>query len=114
MWVVPRVGSCSSHDVGRVFLWGDGMADTELLYLSDSYLREFDAEVVDVQDQNVVLSRTAFFPRGGGQMSDRGTLQADGRTWNVISVEKRGDVFHTVEGEPPPAGTHARGLVDWD
>jgi misacylated tRNA(Ala) deacylase len=88
---------------------------TELLYLADSYLREFDADVVDTEDQNVILSRTAFYPRGGGQMADRGTLQADGRTWQVLGIEKRGDVVvHTVEGEVPARGMRVHGTVDWD
>jgi misacylated tRNA(Ala) deacylase len=91
------------------------MNETELLYLTDSYLRSFDARVVDVQDQNVVLDRTAFYPRGGGQMSDRGTLLSDSARWPVVAVEKRGEtVFHTVEGEPPAPGDSVRGEIDWE
>lgn len=91
------------------------MSETELLYLSDSYLREFDATVVDVQEQNVVLDRTAFYPRGGGQMSDRGWLRSERQQWPVIAVEKRGQtVYHTVEGTPPDIGTRVRGIMDWD
>jgi misacylated tRNA(Ala) deacylase len=88
---------------------------TDLLYLEDSYLRTFTARVVDVVDQNVVLDRTAFYPRGGGQMADRGRLEADGRHWPVVAVEKRGnDVVHTVEGTPPATGADVTGVVDWD
>jgi misacylated tRNA(Ala) deacylase len=89
--------------------------DTELLYLTDSYLREFDATVIDVQDQNVVLDRTAFYPRGGGQMSDRGTLFGEDGSWPVVAVEKRGaEVVHTVDGVPPEPGTRVHGEIDWD
>jgi misacylated tRNA(Ala) deacylase len=88
---------------------------TELLYLDDSYLRTFTARVVAVEDQNVALDRTAFYPRGGGQMADRGFLEADGARWPVVAVEKRGaDVIHTVEGPPPSPGTEVSGVVDWD
>lgn len=88
---------------------------TDLLYLEDSYLRSFDARVLEVQDQNVVLDRTAFYPRGGGQMADRGRLEADGATWPVVAVEKRGtEVVHTVEGTPPRPGTGVTGTVDWE
>lgn len=91
------------------------MRPTELLYLEDSYLRTFDAEVVEVQDQNVVLDRTALYPRGGGQMADRGWLEADGQRWPVVAVEKRGaTVFHTVQGEPPAVGQRVHGIIDWD
>ena len=51
---------------------------TERLYYADSYLRTFDAEVVERTSVNgraaVVLTRSAFYPEGGGQPSDRGTL----------------------------------------
>jgi len=88
--------------------------ETELLYLKDAYLREFDARIVDVDDHNVVLDRTAFYPRGGGQMADRGFLQVGARRFPVIAVEKRGGaVYHTVEGALPEPGP-VRGIVDWD
>jgi misacylated tRNA(Ala) deacylase len=91
------------------------MSATELLYLTDSYVRSFDARVIDVDGQAVVLDRTAFYPRGGGQMADRGMLADDRRRYEVVAVEKRADqVFHTVEGEPPALGKRVRGEIDWD
>jgi misacylated tRNA(Ala) deacylase len=91
------------------------MNETQLLYLDDSYLREFDARVVGVEDHSVVLDRTAFYPRGGGQMSDRGLLESFGQWYPVINVEKRGPlVYHTIEGPLPEKGSSVRGLVDWN
>lgn len=90
---------------------------TELLYLSDSYLRKFDAIVTGVIDEGgVVLDRTAFYPGGGGQPHDTGEMSAGGRTWRVTAVAKRGDqVAHSVEGEmPPEAGTVVHCTIDWD
>lgn len=90
------------------------MNETEMLFLTDSYLRSCQARVADVEDQNVVLDRTVLYPRGGGQMADRGWLTADGQRWPVIAVEKRGPVvYHTVEGEPPAVGTPVAVEVDW-
>ncbi len=84
---------------------------TELLYLRDAYLRDFDAVVVDRRDAAVALDRTAFYPTGGGQPHDTGTL--DGRT--VTDVRKDGDlVWHTVDGNPPALGASVSGTVDWD
>jgi misacylated tRNA(Ala) deacylase len=86
---------------------------TELLYLRDAYLREFDATVteVDADGSRVALDRTAFYPTGGGQPHDTGTL-GDAR---VVDVRKEGDaVWHVLEGELPAVGAKAHGVVDWN
>jgi misacylated tRNA(Ala) deacylase len=91
------------------------MSKTEQLYLEDSYARSFSAQVVDVQDHTVVLDRTLFYPRGGGQMADRGTLEAYGTVYPVVSVEKRGEVvYHAVDGPLPLVGEAVTGSIDWD
>ena len=89
------------------------MAATELLYLSDAYLRSFTARVIDVdaEGQRVALDRTALYPTGGGQPHDTGTLS--GRP--VTEVRKEGDaVWHTLEGELPSVGDEVEGEVDWE
>jgi misacylated tRNA(Ala) deacylase len=91
------------------------MQATELLYLTDSYRSTFDARVVNAAEHSVVLDRTSFYPRGGGQMADYGWLEAYGERYRVINVEKRGDqVFHTVDGALPPLGYRVRGEIDWE
>ena len=88
---------------------------TELLYLRDAYLREFDAAVVDRRDDAVALDRTTFYPTGGGQPHDTGVLTLDGRDLAVTGVRKEGElVWHTLDGEAPPVGTPVRGWLDWD
>ncbi|MGE5633255.1 MAG: alanyl-tRNA editing protein AlaXM [Caulobacteraceae bacterium] len=90
---------------------------TELLYQTDSYLKEFDARVVDIDaEQNaVVLDRTAFYPGGGGQLNDTGWLYAGDRSFRVTKVKKQDDkVLHFIEGELPSAGTEVKGHIDWD
>ena len=89
---------------------------TGLLYLDDSYLRDFDAVVTEVRDDAVVLDRTAFYPGGGGQPNDEGTLAAGGRVWHVSRVGKdAGAIVHVLEGgQPPEPGTAVRGTLDWD
>ena len=88
---------------------------TELLYLTDAYLREVDATVVDRRDDGVALDRTVFYPTGGGQPHDTGVLSAGGVDLAVTSVGKEGDlVWHTVDGDPPAVGTTVSGRVDWD
>lgn len=88
---------------------------SDLLYLTDSYLKEFEATVVVTEGERVTLARTAFYPGGGGQPSDLGRLLWDDGEAQVIKVKKRGDlVWHTLDVEPPPVGTLARGVLDWE
>lgn len=89
---------------------------TELLYLTDSYLREFTATVVDITEDGVVLDRTVFYPEGGGQTSDTGTLLDDkGRQYLVRKVQKvKGQVIHKIDGELPSKGAAVQGALNWD
>ena len=85
---------------------------TALLYQTDSYLREFDATVtaVDETTRAVLLDRTAFYPGGGGQPHDLGTLSAGDERWPVVKVEKQGvEVAHILGGEAPLPATGAAG-----
>ncbi len=87
----------------------------ELLYQRDSYLREFDAVVLDVAPSEVLLDRTAFYPGGGGQPPDSGQLSWAGSRCQVIGFRRDGDrLWHQVEGDLPAVGTAVRGQIDWD
>lgn len=90
----------------------------ELLYHTDAYLQEFDASVVSVlQDERaVVLDRTAFYPGGGGQPCDFGSLSVGGVVYPLTKVKKQADdVLHFLGGDAPlPApGSASRGTLDW-
>jgi misacylated tRNA(Ala) deacylase len=88
---------------------------TELLYIIDSYQREFEAEVIEVQEQAIVLDRTAFYPGGGGQPNDKGVFRSEGQNWQVTSVRRReGKIWHQVEGNPPVVGDGLSGMLDWE
>jgi len=95
------------------------MIATELLYYTDSYLCEFDSDVVAVDDERhaVALRRTAFFPTGGGQPHDTGELRFDGASAAVVDVRKDGAVvWHTLAAEAalPELGAHSHGELDWE
>jgi misacylated tRNA(Ala) deacylase len=88
---------------------------TEQLYPTDSYIKEFDAVVTAADGKAVALDRTAFYPGGGGQPSDKGTLNWDGGSVQVVKVQKRGaDLWHTLAGDPPPVKSPVRGELDWE
>jgi misacylated tRNA(Ala) deacylase len=92
---------------------------TELLYQTDSYLKEFDAyvTVIDAETRSVVLDRSAFYPGGGGQPNDVGKLSLSGVDYPVEKVKKQGtDVSHFIGGELPlpPVGSQVHGEIDWE
>ena len=82
-----------------------------MLYLRDAYQRTFSATVVDRRDDAVALDRTAFYPTGGGQPHDTGSL--DGIA--VTDVRKEGDVvWHVLNGSAPAVGAVVDGEIDWE
>jgi len=95
---------------------------TRLLYHEDSYIKEFEAKVMEAReargardDAAVAFGRTAFFAGGGGQPHDTGSVEFDGGRASVVKVKKEGDVvWHTLEGDVPPAGTVVRAALDWE
>ena len=88
---------------------------TELLYLTDCYLRKFEATVVATEGNRVALDRTAFYPGGGGQPADRGTLLWEDGKAQVVRLRRQGDlVWHELDIEPPPVGVSVSGVLDWE
>jgi misacylated tRNA(Ala) deacylase len=83
----------------------------------DAYARQADAVVqaVDAETGGVLLDRTVFYPGGGGQPADTGSLRdGSGHSWGVTGARKRDeDIWHAVEGSPPEVGTHLRVELDW-
>ncbi len=87
---------------------------TELLHMSDNYIREFDATVIESGDGYVVLDKTAFYPEGGGQTSDHGELSDNERTITVKEVRKiEGEIRHLVDGQSFEVGDSVHGILDW-
>jgi alanyl-tRNA synthetase len=96
---------------------------TDRLYYHDSFLHEFEGEIVDVVPSSainarhgVVLDRTAFYPTSGGQVFDTGWLEAaPGDRFRVAQVEETEDgrIVHYLEAEKAPEkGTRIHGLID--
>ena len=91
---------------------------TTLLYQTDSYLQEFSAIItaVDAETRAVVLDQSAFYPGGGGQPCDFGTLEVAGVIYPVEKVKKQGDdVLHFLGGTDslPAVNSASHGTLDW-
>ncbi|MFH0834888.1 MAG: alanyl-tRNA editing protein [Candidatus Micrarchaeota archaeon] len=84
---------------------------TERLFWKDAYAKEFDATVVAVRENAVVLDQTVFFPEGGGQAGDVGTIEGV----KVVDTRKEGDdILHLVEDASSfSVGQKIHGAIDW-
>jgi misacylated tRNA(Ala) deacylase len=102
----------------------DGLADTEL-FAVDAYRTSFDARVVEVDREGgrLRLDRTAFYPTGGGQPHDTGTLTGPDDAFEVTGVRREsGLIWHSVASRGstdeagdalPDVGTEVGGEIDW-
>ena len=91
---------------------------TEELFREDAYLKSCDATVTAVGESGIVLDRTVFYPTGGGQPGDTGTLtRADGTAVTIVDTRKAdGGIAHVpAEGAPALAvGDKVAATLDWD
>ena len=86
----------------------EGVADTELLFYEDDP-REFDAKVLKSFENFVVLDRTAFYARGGGQEPDHGKIAGQ----EIVDITKHGNiVVHEIKGNVPKEGDTVSCVVD--
>ena len=90
------------------------MSETRKLYYEDVYIKEFIARVLECREckkgYEIVLDQTAFYPEGGGQPCDLGTLD----TVEVLDVqEKTGEIIHYTKEAIEP-GKEVTGKIDWD
>ncbi|MEC7836283.1 MAG: alanyl-tRNA editing protein [Chloroflexota bacterium] len=88
---------------------------TEILCYDDSYLQDFEAVVTDVVGSGIVLDKTVFYPGGGGQPCDTGTIKWQGGSTEISKVSRvEGKLVHKVEDSIPDVGESITGVIDWN
>jgi misacylated tRNA(Ala) deacylase len=89
--------------------------NTKLLYQTDSYLKQFTAKALAIQDGALIFEQTAFYPGGGGQPADAGVIRWQNQNLALRKVEKKGDaVLHHLDGYGPQPGDDIEGVLDWE
>ena len=94
---------------------------TQTLYLDDSYSKEMDAQILELQPEGngkyrVLLDKTIFYPMGGGQPTDQGKLTSSTWLGDVYQViVKDGDIWHFVNSSSSPTQGHPiHGEINWE
>jgi len=99
----------------------EGMSNTRLLYLDDSYLKESSCNILRVEPDDrksayVLLDQTIFHPKSGGQPSDRGRILGDGFAFDVKKVMMTGEVIihwgKNIQGTPQSGASRLE--IDWE
>lgn len=86
----------------------------EKLYFEHMYMKEFKAKVTAADGVEIQLDRTAFYPTGGGQPCDTGTINVDNAAYNVVEVIKKGDdIIHKIDKEGLSVGKDVNCNLDW-
>jgi alanyl-tRNA synthetase len=106
------------EDEEEIKLDVSGIQKTEMIFYEKPYQAEFDAKVLKSlkakQGSWLVLDRTCFYPEGGGQPGDRGTLIIGGKDIQVTDTQKIGDVVLHKISSSLKAGIPAKGKIEWD
>jgi misacylated tRNA(Ala) deacylase len=85
------------------------------LFLEDAYLKEFESSVLGLSGREVILARTAFYPGGGGQPADKGTLGVGPVNAAVVDARREGDnVVHVLDKVTPDTVRELKGELDWE
>lgn len=88
---------------------------TEELFLRDAYLKEFEAKVLGLSGREVVLDRTVFYPGGGGQPADKGSLGVGPVQASVVDVRREaGRIVHVLDNVIPETVRELKGALDWE
>jgi misacylated tRNA(Ala) deacylase len=88
---------------------------TEELFLKDAYLERFETRVVSLNGREAVLDRTAFYPGGGGQPADKGTLGIGPVRASVVDVRREGgSIVHVLDIAIPDTVRELNGELDWE
>ena len=91
---------------------------TEKLYWDNPYDTKFDAKIIDIDNDGIILDKTLFYPEGGNQASDKGAIINQGNTFNVDHVLNKGEliVHHVSEpfGKKLKVGDKITGEIDWE
>ena len=86
-----------------------------MIFLNDSYVKEFQAPIQLVEDDKVITADSCFYAQSGGQPGDKGSLEINGEKFNVINTLKHEKgIAHVLDQPCSSSAGEATGIIDWD
>ena len=91
---------------------------TELLFWKDPYLKTFEAEIIEIAKNSIILNKTAFYPQSGNQLCDKGYFERGEKRYKIQNVLKEGEkVYHHINSKfinEFNVGDVIKGNIDWE
>ena len=86
-----------------------------MIFLNDSYSKEFQAPIVAVEEEKIITADSCFYAQSGGQPGDKGHLEVNGQKVNVINtIKHEKGIAHVLERSVDGASGEVKGRIDWD
>ena len=86
-----------------------------MIFLNDSYIKEFQASVKLVEEDKVVTTDSCFYAQSGGQPGDKGTIEINGQKFNVINTIKHElGIAHVCDQPLKITSEEVKGIIDWE
>ena len=87
---------------------------TKLICHENSYIKEFDAKVTSIRETGIILDKTAFYPGGGGQPADKGSIIFENSEYTINGIVKEGkNYIHKINSHNIRINETVRGIIDW-
>ena len=88
---------------------------TELMCHENSYVKEFDATVIQISEAGIILDKTAFYPGGGGQPPDKGLIVFENTEHVISGIQREGNNYiHKIDSHNIPINGKIHGVIDWE
>jgi misacylated tRNA(Ala) deacylase len=88
-----------------------------MLFIEDSYLKDFDATILNIDSNKIILDRTAFYAKSGGQPGDIGKITLNGKEMNIIDTvyDNKQNILHVCENSNDlKIDEKIKGKIDWN